>query len=76
MKTQWLENILEHYETASSGSTVLDVRNDIESGLFQDIAGEYLSQDLIENVISFMLKMKIITGHQFDGYYKENSKWP
>ena len=69
MKTQWLIDLLDHYES-EKGATVQTVRNDIESGEFQSIAGEYLSQDLIENVISFMLKMKIITGNQFDGYYK------
>ena len=69
MKTKWLTNLLDHYEN-ENGATVQTVRNDIESGEFQSIAGEYLSQDLIENVISFMLKMKIITGNQFDGYYK------
>jgi len=69
MKTQWLIDLLDHYEN-EKGATVQTVRNDIESGEFQSIAGEYLSQDLIENVISFMLKMKIITGSQFDGYYK------
>ena len=72
MKTQWLENILKHYETTSSGSTVLDVRNDIESGLFQDIAGEYLSQDLIENVILFMHKKGIVTGGVLDGFYTDH----
>ena len=58
---QFLNNILDHYETTSSGSTVDDVRNDIESGQFRYIAGVYMDQDLIENAIRLMLDLEIIT---------------
>ena len=58
---QFLNNILDHYETTSSGSTVDDVRNDIESGLFLDIADVFMDQDLIENVIRLMLDLEMIS---------------
>ena len=70
MKTQWLENILAHYE--NDGATVQSVRDDVSEGLFEVIAGEHMSKELIENVIFFMQKKGIITGGMLDGYYTEN----
>ncbi len=57
---QFLNNLFDHYES-EQGATVSTVRDDIESGQFQSIAGEYMSQDLIENIIRLMLELEIIT---------------